>query len=85
MPAGSDAVVMLRGRTILIERLTVIERCVGLVESVTVIAAVVVPAAAGIPVIWPVDTLMPRPDGSPLADQVYGPVPPPAVTVVAYA
>ena len=52
-------------------------RWVGLVESVTVIVGVLVPAAVGVPEIAP-DELMLRPAGNPLADQVYGAVPPPA-------
>jgi hypothetical protein len=52
-------------------------RWVGLVESVTVIEGVLVPAAVGVPEIAP-EELMLRPAGNPVADQVYGAVPPPA-------
>ena len=48
-----------------------------MLESVTVIEGVLVPVAVGVPEIAPVE-LMLRPAGSPVADQVYGAVPPPA-------
>ena len=55
-------------------------RWVGLVESVTVIVGVLVPAAVGVPEMAP-EELMLRPAGRPVADQVYGAVPPPAAMV----
>ena len=55
-------------------------RWLGLLESVTVIVGVLVPAALGVPEMAP-EELMVRPLGSPLADQVYDGVPPPAVMV----
>jgi len=58
--------------------------CVGLVESVTVTTTELDPADAGVPDIWPL-LLMLKPEGSPLADQVYGALPPVAATVVEYA
>jgi hypothetical protein len=42
-----------------------------------VIEGVLVPAAVGVPEIAP-EELMLRPAGNPVADQVYGAVPPPA-------
>jgi hypothetical protein len=44
-------------------------------ESVTVIEGVLVPVAVGVPEMAP-EALMLRPAGSPVADQVYGDVPP---------
>ena len=54
---------------------------VGLVESVTVTVIEEVPSASGLPLIVP-DVDMERPGGNPVADQVYGVVPPLAATVV---
>jgi hypothetical protein len=51
-----------------------------LVESFTVTFAVLVPAAVGVPVITPVLALIVSPAGRPVADHVYGVVPPVAVT-----
>src|SRR6185312_10223983 len=56
-------------------------RCVGLVESVTVMATVLVPAAVGVPLIAPVEEFRFNPAGRPVADQVYGVVPPDAASV----
>ena len=51
--------------------------CWGLVESFTVTFAVAVPAGpAGVPLITPVVALIVNPEGKPVADQVYGAVPP---------
>src|SRR5580700_110839 len=52
--------------------------CLGADASVTVNLTCVVPAAlcAGVPVIAPVDALIDRPLGSPLALNAYGVVPP---------
>jgi hypothetical protein len=55
-------------------------RWLGVLESVTVIEGVLVPAAVGVPEIAP-DELIERPAGSPVADQVYGAVPPVAAIV----
>ena len=61
------------------------ERCAGFVESVTVIVTVLDPAVVGVPVIAPLAASMLRPAGRPVADQVYGVVPPVAATVALYA
>jgi hypothetical protein len=53
-------------------------------ESVTVIEGVLVPVAVGVPEIAP-EELMLRPAGSPVADQVYGVVPPLALIEAEYA
>ena len=58
--------------------------CVGEVESVTVTVAELAPAAVGVPEIWPLLELMLKPAGNPVADQVYGVLPPVAATVVEY-
>jgi hypothetical protein len=55
-------------------------RWVGVVESVTVMVGEVVPVAVGVPEMAP-EELIERPAGSPVADQVYGNVPPLAVIV----
>jgi hypothetical protein len=54
---------------------------VGVVESVTVTETVAVPTAVVVPVIAPVELLIDNPLGRPLAVNVYGAVPPDAVTV----
>ena len=56
----------------------------GMVESVTVTVTVVLPNDVGVPVTWP-EVLIERPVGRPIALNVYGPVPPVAATVAAYA
>ncbi len=63
------------------DRFLVAVRCAGAVESVTVIDTVLVPAVVGVPLIAPVDASMVNPAGRPVADQVYGVVPPLALTV----
>jgi hypothetical protein len=55
-------------------------RWLGVLESVTVIEGVLVPVAVGVPEIAPAE-LMLRPAGSPVADHVYGNVPPLALIV----
>lgn len=85
LPPGNDAVVMVGGAMIVIARLAVAVRCVGLVESVTVTTAVLAPAVVGLPLMTPVEALMLRPAGRPVADQVYGVEPPLAATVALYA
>ena len=59
--------------------------CCGLPESITVTETVTVPAAVGVPVMTPVVGLIDRLAGNPVADHAYGPVPPVAETVCAYA
>ena len=59
-------------------------KCVGAVESVTLTSTVLVEGDAGLPLITPA-LLMLKPVGSPDADQVYGAVPPLAVSVKEYA
>jgi hypothetical protein len=49
----------------------------GVLESVTAIDGVLVPEAVGVPEMVP-EELIVRPAGRPVADQVYGVVPPPA-------
>jgi hypothetical protein len=78
------AVVMLRAGFTTIARFAVALNC-GLDESFTVIAAVLVPAAVGVPLITPVVALIDSPAGNPVADQLYGVVPPLAVTGPVYA
>lgn len=46
---------------------------------------VLTPAAVGVPLICPLDALMLKPAGSPVADHVYGVAPPLAATVALYA
>jgi hypothetical protein len=84
-PPGRDAVVMAIGATIVSDRFLVAVKCVGFVESVTVTATVLVPAVVGLPVMAPLEASMLNPAGSPVADQVYGVVPPLALTGALYA
>jgi hypothetical protein len=80
MPKGSgDVVVIANGATIVMEKLADAVSW-GLVESFTVTFAVLVPAAVGVPLITPVLALIVSPAGRPVADHVYGVVPPVAVT-----
>jgi hypothetical protein len=81
-------VVIARGAGLIVMlRLDVADCGEGIVESVTLIAADAVPMelCAGIPVIVPVEPLMVRPLGRLLALNVYGVVPPDAVTGLLYA
>ena len=55
------------------------------VESVTRIVTEAVPLDVGVPKICPVLLLMVMPDGRPVADQVYGVLPPVAATGFEYA
>jgi len=54
---------------------------VAVIASVTLTTTVDVPAAVGVPEIVPVEELIDRPAGRPVADHVYGVVPPLAVGV----
>ena len=84
-PLGNDAVVMPIGATMVSDRLLVPVRCAGLVASVTVTTTVLVPAVFDVPLIAPLAGSMLRPEGRPVADHVYGVVPPVAATVALYA
>jgi hypothetical protein len=46
--------------------------CCGVAASVTVSETLNVPAVVGVPAMSPVDALIERPAGNPLADQLYG-------------
>ena len=71
VPFGKEAVVMLNGGAkIMIDRFAVAVWCVGLEESITVSAAVLDPVAVGVPLIAPVNALIVRPAGRPVADHV---------------
>jgi hypothetical protein len=79
--ANGDAVVMERGETMVIDRLAFAVIC-ELLESFTVMVAILVPVdPVGRPLITPVEELIVSPAGKPVADHVYGPVPPVAATV----
>ncbi len=67
------------------DRFLVAVRCAGVVESVTVIDTVLVPAVVGFPLMAPLAASIVRPAGRPVADHVYGVVPPLALTVALYA
>src|SRR5436190_877182 len=60
--------------------------CVGLVESVAVMVTATGPpvAVVGVPLITPVPVLIDRPAGRPVAEYVYGAVPPLAVSDAVY-
>ena len=80
-PPGSAAVVIPSVTVIVNDSVLLAVRCVGLLESVTVSVTLFVPAAVGVPLMTPVDVLILTPGGSPVADHVYGGVPPLATTV----
>jgi hypothetical protein len=65
-----------------IEKVAGALNAVGVVESVTVTTTLLVPGFWGVPLITPLDKLIDKPDGRPVADQLYGVVPPAATTVV---
>jgi hypothetical protein len=81
-PCGSgDCVAIVKPVPIDMERLA-FAVCWGLVESFTVTFAVLGPAGpVGVPLITPVPALIVSPAGRPVADHVYGVVPPVAATV----
>jgi hypothetical protein len=80
-PPGKDAVLIDRPALMVMESVDVETlRWVGVVESVTVMLGEVVPVALGVPEMAP-EELMLKPAGSPVADQVYGDVPPLALIV----
>ena len=81
MPFGSDDVVIVSCPVIVSDRLLLAVRCVGFVESVTVTTTVPELAPCGVPLMTPLDGSMLRPAGRPVADHVYGVVPPVAATV----
>jgi hypothetical protein len=74
---SGDAVVIVNGETIVIDRLA---DALSWFASFTVTLAVLVPAAVGVPLITPVEVLIDSPAGRPVADQVNGVVPPVVVT-----
>jgi hypothetical protein len=84
IPAGSVAVVIARAGAIVIARFLLALDRVGLVESVTVILTVLAPNAVGVPLIAPVEAFRDRPRGNPVADHVYGALPPVAATMALY-
>lgn len=85
-PVGSAAVVMASGAGAIITVNVLVALCgVGVPESATVTFTVLVPAAVGVPVICPVLGLMLSPAGNPVADQLYGCMPPSADTAALYA
>jgi hypothetical protein len=89
VPPGRVVVVMESGVTagaMVTEKVAEAVPAVGVAESVTVtMTDDEVPAVVGVPVMAPVDESMLRPAGNPVADQVYGVVPPVAATVAEYA
>jgi hypothetical protein len=85
MPAGNDVVVTVTVGATVSENCLELVCGVGVVASVTVTVTVVETAAPGVPEITPELVLMDNPDGSPLADQANGVVPPLAATGPLYA
>ena len=85
IPSASVVVVILRGAAMVRDRDLVAVAFVGLVESVTVTTTVLAPAEDGVPLITPVKGSMLSPAANPVADQLYGGVPPVADMVVLYA
>src|SRR5579885_147983 len=80
VPVAKALVVIASGCTIVICKFPVALIC-GFVESFTVMVAVLLPAIVGVPLMTPVVALMVKPAGNPVADQLYGVVPPVALTV----
>ena|ERR1035438_5035496 len=80
MPLASAVVVITRGGATNRIRFAVAV-CCGIAESFTVTATVLLPAVAGVPPISPVEALIERFAGNPVADQVKDPVPPLALSV----
>ena len=80
-PPGKDAVLIDRPAPMVMESVDVEALSwLGVLESVTVMVGVLVPPALGVPEMAP-EELIVRPAGSPVADQVYGNVPPLALIV----
>jgi hypothetical protein len=75
MPPGSDEVVIVTPRPIVIVIVAVAVSLFGELESVRVKVTEVGPAVVGVPVIWPAG-LIDSPAGSAVEVNVYGPVPP---------
>ncbi len=67
------------GGTIVSEKVLMAVCGAGMLESCTVMVTELTPAATGVPVICPVEALIVKPAGSPVADQVYGCMPPAAM------
>ena len=83
MPLKREVVVMASFGAMVIEKVAGELKAVGVVESVTVTTTLLlVPGVCGVPLITPDDGLIDKPDGRPVADQLYGDVPPAALTVV---
>ena len=70
VPLGSDPVVRVSPALIVIGRLAVFIKGVPGVESVTVICTVLDPAVEGVPEIAPLELLIVRPAGNPVAVKV---------------
>ena len=84
-PEGSDVVVIVRAAGAMVRDRVALTLCgAGVAESVTLRVTLLVLGPVGVPLMTP-EELMERPAGSPVADQVYGGVPPPAATVMLYA
>jgi hypothetical protein len=80
-PCGSGDVVVICSTPAIVSEKGPEAVCCGVLESFTVMVALVVPAADGVPPITPVEGLIDKPVGRPVADHVKGVVPPTAVTV----
>src|ERR1035441_9259181 len=76
MALGSTEVVIATLPTMFKDNCLLTDAWVGLVESVTVTLTVKLPVAPGVPVMVPAVGSMVNGDGSPVADQVSGALPP---------
>jgi hypothetical protein len=81
VPEDSEEVVIATGRGAMASESVTDFVCAGLDESVTVKVGLVVLLAPGVPERIPVPAARLRPWGTPLVDQVYGAVPPVALSV----
>src|SRR5579883_801173 len=85
MPGFSAVVVMVRSAGVMFSaRLALPVSAVGVVESVTLMVTLPLLGPVGVPVMAPVEGLIESPPGRPVADQVYGGVPPVAASVALY-
>src|SRR5579885_646803 len=85
MPGFSAVAVMVRSAGVMFSaRLALPVSAVGVVESVTLMVTLPLLGPAGVPVMAPVEGLIESPPGRPVADQVYGGVPPVAASVALY-
>ena len=80
-PSANAVVVIASVAPAMVSERFAVALCCGVAESFTVTATMLVPADEGVPLIKPVEALIERFAGNPVADQVNGVVPPLALSV----